>query len=88
MAIELGDKVKHKITKFRGVVIAVTRWLNGCVRVTVQDEKLTKEGAIRPTETIDVDELQVTKKRFMPPPSLAPGGPTPAPKAMGVPKRR
>lgn len=88
MAIGLGDKVRHKITGFKGVAIAITKWLNGCVRITVQGESLTKEGAIKPTETIDEDELVVTKKGYLPSPTFAPGGPKPSPKQLESARRR
>lgn len=34
--ITLGCKAKDKITGFTGIVIAMTSWLNGCQRVTIQ----------------------------------------------------
>lgn len=49
--IILGDRVKDEITGLSGIVIAVTQWLNGCVRMQVQPEKL-KDGI--PTPTIQI----------------------------------
>jgi hypothetical protein len=81
--IELGDHVKHSITGFDGVVVCITKWLNGCVRLGVQPKKLTKEGKIRDVETIDEAELSIVKKAAVPPPEKDPGGPTPAAVPMG-----
>jgi hypothetical protein len=59
--IQLGDRVKDKITGLGGIVIGVTDWLYGCRRITVQPEK-AKHG--KPAETFCVDEPQlvVTKR--------------------------
>lgn len=40
---QLGDRVKDRVTGFKGIVVATTEWLNGCRRVGVQSEKL-EEG--------------------------------------------
>jgi hypothetical protein len=85
--IQLGDQVRHKITGFEGVVICITTWLNGCVRIGVQPRKLSKEGKIRETETIDEDELVLVKKAVMSLPMASPGGPTRAAVPMGSAKR-
>ena len=42
--IELGDTAKDSITGFSGVVIATTFWLHGCERLTLQPQKLDKDG--------------------------------------------
>jgi len=84
-SIELGDRVKHKITGFKGVVVAVTQWLNGCVRLNVQPEKLKKEGGQADVETVDIGELELLAKRVIEAPLPAPafvagthpGGPRP-----------
>lgn len=40
----LGDKVKDKVTGFTGVVMCRSVFLNGCVRLTVQAQKLDKDN--------------------------------------------
>lgn len=85
--ISLGDHVKHKITGFEGIVLCITTWLNGCIRIGVQPRKLTKEGKIGDVETIDVSELTILKKAFITPPTASPGGPTKAAVPMGSTKR-
>lgn len=58
--INLGDKVRDKITGFTGVVTGMTTWLNGCVRVGVQGITL-KDGTPTVVEWIDDVQLQVVE---------------------------
>ena len=58
----LGDTVRHTITKFEGVVVGFTTWLNGCERLSVQPEGLDKDGKPRETSVFDIQELVVTKE--------------------------
>ena len=39
MRIELGDRVRDKISGLQGIVVGDTKWLYGCRRITVQPEK-------------------------------------------------
>ncbi len=54
--INLGDKVKDTITGYEGIAVARTCWLNGCVRICIQSNKL-KDGV--PVAQQDFDEQQV-----------------------------
>lgn len=54
--VNLGDRVKDRVTGFKGIVVATTEWLNGCRRVGVQPEKL-EEG--KPGDLQWFDEPQV-----------------------------
>jgi hypothetical protein len=75
--ITLGDKVKDKVTGFTGIAVARTEWLNGCVRISVQPEGVTKEGATFKIEAFDLEQLEVTKPAKA---AIAPkktGGPMP-----------
>ncbi len=56
--IALGTKVKDKVTGFKGVVVARTEWLFGCLRYTVQPQKL-KDGATIANECFDEDALVI-----------------------------
>lgn len=58
---QLGDRVKCRITGFSGIVVAVTHWLNGCRRVSVQDEKL-KEGKLAEHQYFDEEQVEVVKR--------------------------
>lgn len=54
--INLGDVAKDTITGFTGVVVAETKWLHGCVRLTLQPKEL-KDG--KPIEGLTFDEPQL-----------------------------
>lgn len=58
--IHLGDVLKDTITGFKGVAIASTNWLNGCVRVTLQPQEL-KDGKPIEAQTFDVEQLEIVK---------------------------
>lgn len=55
--VNLGQKVKHTITGFEGVVIAKTEWLNGCWRITVQSQSMHEGKPIDP-QVFDIEELE------------------------------
>ena len=59
--VGLGDRVEDRISGFSGIAIARCEWLYGCVRVTVQPEKL-KDGKLCETQTFDEPQLKVTKR--------------------------
>lgn len=75
---DLGDEVKDDITGFSGIIIARTDWINGCQRYTVQPKTLTKEGGIKETQTIDVEQLTLVHAAKKPTHKPS-GGPMPAP---------
>ena len=54
--IKLGDTVKDRITGFSGVVVAITHWLNGCKRVSVQPRTL-HEGKPIESQVFDIEQL-------------------------------
>jgi hypothetical protein len=56
----LGCIAKDSITGFEGVVIAITEWLNGCIRITIQP-KLLNEGKPLDSHTFDVEQVDVVK---------------------------
>ncbi len=55
--INLGDKVKDTVTGFTGIAVARTEWLHGCTRISIQPDKLGKDG--QPQELQSFDEPQV-----------------------------
>lgn len=62
--IKLGDKVRHTVTGYTGIVIARTEWLNGCWRMTVQ-MKVKKDGTLPEAISFDDVELEIIgKKKF------------------------
>lgn len=56
--IKLGDKVKDTITDLEGTVVAITRFLNGCIQCEVQPKEL-KDGKI--VDSAWIDEPQLVK---------------------------
>jgi hypothetical protein len=71
----LGDKVKHNITGFVGVITSRTEWLNGCKRYGLLSPALTKEGKVRDVEVIDEQELTLMKAAAPAVKKQATGGP-------------
>ena len=43
----LGKMVEDKITGFKGIATAVTHWLNGCTRISVQPRELFEGKAVK-----------------------------------------
>ena len=60
--IELGDKVKDIVTGFTGIAVARTQWIAGCDRITVQPDRLTKDGETMESGTFDEPMLIIVKK--------------------------
>lgn len=80
--INLGDRVKDRITGFEGIAIANTRWLRQCDRFLVQPETL-HEG--KPIEAVSFDEpdLVLVEKSVVPQTiteEVRTGGPRPEPR--------
>ncbi len=59
--IGLGDRVKDTVTGFTGIVIGVTTWLHGCIRIGVQPEKLGKDGKTQEAVWFDQSQLLLVK---------------------------
>ena len=72
--IELGNKVKCKITGFTGIAICKHIYLNGCVQYGVQG-KINKDGFIIDPEEIDEEDLIVMKTGGVKNPIVKQGGP-------------
>lgn len=60
--IELGDKVKDKITPFSGIVIGVTSWLNGCRTIGIKALALAN-GKPQDAYWLDENQLEIVKKK-------------------------
>lgn len=56
----MGDVAKDTITGFEGVVVARTKWLHGCERLTIQPQSL-HDG--KPVESATFDEPQLALVR-------------------------
>jgi hypothetical protein len=73
--IYLGDLVRDRVSKFEGIAVAVTEWLNGCKRVTIQPNCLDKDGKVFEAQTFDEYQMEVVKKGVIPPVNKETGGP-------------
>ena len=80
--IELGEKVRDQISKFEGIVIGVTEFLNGCTRVGVQSTVL-KDGTPIDVEWFDEPQLEEVQKAVINCGPKNTGGPMPS-----TPKKR
>jgi hypothetical protein len=76
MNIKLGDKVRDKITGFKGSAVARTEWLNGCVRITIQPQAI-KDGKPVGTDCFDIEQIKVIGKSSLSVTKTS-GGPMPA----------
>ena len=94
--IELGDKVKDKITGFEGICISLNTWLHGCDRVGVESTSL-HEGKPQDVQWFDVyrvevieagvfASLKVLKETVSDQALKKPGGPRQDPKRVASPK--
>ncbi|KKK49937.1 hypothetical protein LCGC14_3130030 [marine sediment metagenome] len=61
--IELGDRAKDHVTGFEGIVISETKFLNGCVRFSIQAEKLADKGEPVKEHWFDDTQLEIIEKR-------------------------
>jgi len=87
MTINLGDKARDLVTGFEGICIARTKWLNGCVRCSLQSRGLDKEGKIGSQEVFDEPQLELIKSGVVPCGSPDTGGPIPKPTQHAAPTR-
>lgn len=85
--VQLGDRCKDSVTGFEGICVARTEWLNGCWRITIQSEKLDKDGKPQEGHTFDEPQLVITKARKVEPGPRDTGGPIPTPRQHGGPQR-
>jgi hypothetical protein len=75
--LNLGAKMKDKISGFTGIAIAKTYWLYGCERIVLQPP-VDKDGKIPDTACFDVEQLELIEPRFGRAETTT-GGPTPTP---------
>lgn len=86
MPINLGDKAKDTISGFTGIVTGEFKYLNGCVRLQIEPDKLDKEGKVMEGRIFDIEQLALVKAKARP--TLSPsGGPMSAPSRQTAPSR-
>lgn len=85
--VELGDRVKDKVTGFTGIAIGRTDWLYGCTRISVLPEHL-HDGKPIDAHSFDEPQLEILARGVISTPKsgptplvdvTAPGGPRPEP---------
>lgn len=59
MTIELGRKVRDKVSGIEGIAVSRTEFLNGCVRYSIQPKPAKKDGSIPGELWFDVKQLEV-----------------------------
>jgi hypothetical protein len=80
--VELGDKVRDRLTGFEGIAIGRTQWLHGCERIIIQPDKL-HEGKTIDAMTFDEPQIDVRIEGAYEPAAsektvkARPGGPRP-----------
>ena len=92
--IELGDRVKDRITGLRGIAIGATDWLYACRRIVIQPER-SKDNKPADTFCVDEPQLELVERAVIQPPRppvfKAPppktGGPRPDPAKRADPAR-
>jgi hypothetical protein len=70
--VNVGDRVKDKVTGFEGTVMSRTTYLFGCVRLSVQAD-VDAEGKMGGSEPFDEPALTVLLARPKPPQDDQPG---------------
>ena len=85
--INLGEEIKCKVSGFKGIVVAQTEYLNGCIRCGVQP-KVKKDGTLPEVQWFDEPQLEVVGRKKISKGSPDTGGVTPyIPKNNVIPKR-
>lgn len=92
--IQLGDRVRDRISGFEGIVVGVTDWLYGCRRPMVQPGTLTADGKPTDAQSFDEPQLELLERAVLAPPApVAPplpktGGPRATPSRRAEPHAR
>lgn len=75
---DLGDEVRDRVTRFKGIIIARTQWITQCNTYMVQKQLSRTEKDIRDPESFDENRLVITKSfKVKVQGYTAPGGPHP-----------
>lgn len=59
VTVNLGDKVRDRVTGLEGIAVARTQWLNGCIRIAIQPDKLDKDGKVQDSTYVDEPQCEV-----------------------------
>ena len=69
--IKLGQRVKDKVTGFKGIAIAKCEYLNGCVQFDIAPV-VNEKGETMKNQWIDQQQLQVVDHGILPKPKPDP----------------
>lgn len=58
--LNLGDKVRDRVTGLEGILTGKTFWLNGCVRGVIQG-RVDKDGKVPQSEGVDIEQLELVE---------------------------
>ncbi len=87
--IELGDRVRDKISGFTGIATSRHEYMNGCVRYTIDSEEL-KDGKPVDGQWFDEQQIEIVEAKEIEAAKDAVasiGGPQPAPPSLNRPQR-
>lgn len=98
MAIEMGDRVRDRISGYEGIVVGITDWMYGCRRPMVQSTGLNTDGKPIELQSFDEPQLELLEHAAIAPslrdvaqlPDYVPartGGPQPTPARRPSPQR-
>ncbi len=85
--IELGDRVKDRISGLQGIAVGITNYLYGCRRISVQPEE-SKDGKPADWFTVDEPQLEIMKKGAVAPRMVTEDKPRPYGPAPDISRRR
>ena len=85
MTIKLGDTARDTLTGLTGAVVARHEYLNGCVRLSLQPNKL-KDGKPVDWSVFDIEQIELVKAA-KPRRVLPSGGPHDEPVRPSAPSR-
>lgn len=86
MSVQLGDKVKDRISGFTGIVTADYKYLNGCHRYQVDPDHLDKDEKVIEGKVFDGEQLVVVQAGVVAPMTPT-GGPMDTPSRRNPPAR-
>ena len=60
--VELGDEVEDRVSGFKGIAVARTRWISGCDRISIQPKGVDKDGKTFESQSFDEPMLKIIKR--------------------------
>ena len=57
--VGLGDRVRDRISGFRGIATCRSTFLYGCIRISITPEETDKDGKVNQAEWFDEPQVEV-----------------------------